>query len=65
MMYRNAAERHPLEAPRDSLGVFYTSAKDGKGANKNRPAKAPAWTWQHRTVVVATSVRKTDTDLGD
>jgi enoyl-CoA hydratase/carnithine racemase len=31
MMYRNAAQPHPLEAHRiDSLGVFYTSVKDGK-----------------------------------
>jgi enoyl-CoA hydratase/carnithine racemase len=31
MMYRNAAQAHPLEAHRiDSLGVFYTSVKDGK-----------------------------------
>jgi enoyl-CoA hydratase/carnithine racemase len=31
MMYRNAAQPHPLEAHRiDSLGVFYTSKKDGK-----------------------------------
>jgi enoyl-CoA hydratase/carnithine racemase len=31
MMYRNAAEPHPLAAHRiDSLGVFYTSVKDGK-----------------------------------
>jgi enoyl-CoA hydratase/carnithine racemase len=31
MMYRNAAQPHPLEAHRiESLGVFYTSVKDGK-----------------------------------
>ncbi|HEX6591419.1 MAG TPA: crotonase/enoyl-CoA hydratase family protein, partial [Moraxellaceae bacterium] len=31
MLYRNAAQPHPLEAHRiDSLGVFYTSVKDGK-----------------------------------
>jgi enoyl-CoA hydratase/carnithine racemase len=31
MMYRNAAQPHPLEAHRiDSLGVFYTSVNDGK-----------------------------------
>ena len=31
MMYRNSAQPHPLEAHRiDSLGMFYTSRRDGK-----------------------------------
>jgi enoyl-CoA hydratase/carnithine racemase len=31
MMYRNAAQPHPVEAHRiDSLGVYYTSIRDGK-----------------------------------
>ena len=31
MMYRNAAEPHPLAAHKiESLAVFYTSQKDGK-----------------------------------
>lgn len=31
MLYRNAAEPHPVEAHRiDSLGMFYTSIADGK-----------------------------------
>ena len=31
MMYRNAAQPHPMEAHKvDSLAVFYTSLKDGK-----------------------------------
>ena len=31
MLYRNSAQPHPLEAHRiDSLGMFYTSMRDGK-----------------------------------
>ncbi|MFX8620613.1 enoyl-CoA hydratase, partial [Acinetobacter baumannii] len=31
MLYRNAAQPHPLEAHRiDSLAMFYTSLEDGK-----------------------------------
>ena len=31
MMYRNAAQPHPIEAHRiDSLAMFYTSLEDGK-----------------------------------
>ncbi len=31
MMYRNSAQTHPVEAHKvESLGMFYTSKKDGK-----------------------------------
>jgi enoyl-CoA hydratase/carnithine racemase len=43
MMYRNAAQPHPLEAHRiDSLGVFYTSVKDGKEGVRAFLEKRPA-----------------------
>ncbi|NQV70472.1 MAG: crotonase/enoyl-CoA hydratase family protein [Pseudohongiella sp.] len=43
MMYRNAAQPHPLEAHRiDSLAIFYTSQKSGKEGVKAFLEKRPA-----------------------
>ncbi|MEQ1438870.1 crotonase/enoyl-CoA hydratase family protein [Fontimonas sp. SYSU GA230001] len=46
MLYRNAAQPHPLEAHKvDSLAVFYTSLKDGKeGVQSFLEKRAPAFT---------------------
>lgn len=46
MMYRNAAQPHPLEAHRvDSLAVYYTSQKDGKeGVRSFLEKRAPQFT---------------------
>jgi enoyl-CoA hydratase/carnithine racemase len=42
MLWRNAAQTHPLEAHRiDSLGVFYTSRKDGKEGVRSFLEKRP------------------------
>ena len=48
MLYRNAAQPHPLEAHRvDSLAVFYTSRHDGKeGVRAFLEKRAPAFTAQ-------------------
>lgn len=45
MMYRNAAQPHPIEAHRiDSLGMFYTSVGDGKeGVAAFLGKRAPAY----------------------
>jgi hypothetical protein len=46
MMYRNAAQPHPLEAHRiDSLAMFYTSVGDGKeGVAAFREKRDPEFT---------------------
>ncbi|MES2884039.1 MAG: crotonase/enoyl-CoA hydratase family protein [Pseudomonadota bacterium] len=46
MLYRNAAQPHPIEAHRvDSLAVFYTSKKDGKeGVKSFLEKRAPSFT---------------------
>ncbi len=46
MLYRNAAQPHPLEAHRiDSLAMFYTSVNDGKeGVQSFREKRAPEFT---------------------
>jgi enoyl-CoA hydratase/carnithine racemase len=46
MMYRNAAERHPVEAHRiDSLAMFYTSIGDGKeGVRAFLEKRSPTFT---------------------
>ncbi len=48
MLYRNAAQPHPLEAHKvDSLAVFYTSLQDGKeGVKSFLEKRAPAFTAQ-------------------
>lgn len=48
MLYRNAAQAHPVEAHKvDSLAVFYTSLKDGKeGVQSFLEKRAPAFTSQ-------------------
>ena len=43
MMYRNAAQPHPLEAHKvDSLAMFYTSVNDGKEGVRAFLEKRPA-----------------------
>ncbi len=51
MLYRNAAQPHPLEAHKvDSLAVYYTSLKDGKeGVRSFLEKRAPAFTAQTST----------------
>ena len=46
MMYRNAAQTHPIEAHKvDSLAMFYTSLEDGKeGVKSFLEKRAPAFT---------------------
>ncbi|MFA5941344.1 MAG: crotonase/enoyl-CoA hydratase family protein [Sinimarinibacterium sp.] len=46
MLYRNAAQPHPIEAHKvDSLAVFYTSLQDGKeGVQSFLEKRAPAFT---------------------
>lgn len=46
MMYRNAAQPHPIEAHRvDSLAMFYTSLEDGKeGVSSFLEKREPAYT---------------------
>jgi enoyl-CoA hydratase/carnithine racemase len=46
MLYRNAAQEHPLEAHRvDSLAVYYTSLKDGKeGVRSFLDKRSPVFT---------------------
>ncbi|MGH8454475.1 MAG: crotonase/enoyl-CoA hydratase family protein [Nevskiales bacterium] len=46
MLYRNAAQPHPLEAHKvDSLAIYYTSLKDGKeGVQSFLEKRAPAFT---------------------
>jgi enoyl-CoA hydratase/carnithine racemase len=46
MMYRNAAQAHPIEAHRiDSLAMFYTSVEDGKeGVQSFLEKRDPAYT---------------------
>ena len=51
MLYRNAAQPHPLEAHRvDSLAMFYTSIGDGKeGVRSFLEKRAPATTARSRS----------------
>jgi len=48
MMYRNAAQPHPLQAHKiESLGIFYTSQSDGReGVAAFRAKRAPRFTEQ-------------------
>ena len=51
MMYRNAAQPHPLDAHRvDSLAMFYTSIGDGKeGVRSFLEKRDPAYTGRAST----------------